>query len=146
MSLYTIFFEYLRNVYSRYLPVLKNFPTRYIHEPWNAPLSVQRAAKCIIGQEYALPMVNHSKSSRINVERMKQVYQQFSKYRANGMCKLSGHRSLWKILMPSRYICYALQCLPLVLEPVLSLKVRFFFNAHDTSFNLLENIERYREL
>nr|WJN01328.1 cryptochrome 2 [Pachycrepoideus vindemmiae] len=73
--------DYIR----RYLPVLKNFPTRYIHEPWNAPLSVQRAAKCIIGQEYSLPMVNHSKSSRINNERMKQVYQQLSKYRANGV-------------------------------------------------------------
>ncbi|XP_058800543.1 cryptochrome-1 isoform X2 [Phymastichus coffea] len=73
--------DYIR----RYLPVLKNFPTRYIHEPWNAPLSVQRAAKCIVGQEYSLPMVNHSKSSRINVERMKQVYQQLSKYRANGL-------------------------------------------------------------
>lgn len=68
----------------RYLPVLKNFPTRYIHEPWNAPLSIQRAAKCIIGKEYSLPMVNHSKSSRINIERMKQVYQQLNKYRGNG--------------------------------------------------------------
>ncbi|XP_076385171.1 (6-4)-photolyase isoform X5 [Megachile rotundata] len=72
--------DYIR----RYLPVLKNFPTRYIHEPWNAPLSVQRAAKCIIGKDYPLPMVNHSKSSRINIERMKQVYQQLNKYRGNG--------------------------------------------------------------
>ena len=71
--------------YRRYLPVLKNFPTRYIHEPWNAPLSVQRAAKCIVGKDYSLPMVNHSKSSRINIERMKQVYQQLNKYRGNGM-------------------------------------------------------------
>ncbi|KOC70762.1 Cryptochrome-1 [Habropoda laboriosa] len=72
--------DYIR----RYLPILKNFPTRYIHEPWNAPLSVQRAAKCIIGKDYSLPMVNHSKSSRINIERMKQVYQQLHKYRGNG--------------------------------------------------------------
>ncbi|XP_071857902.1 (6-4)-photolyase [Bombus fervidus] len=72
--------DYIR----RYLPILKNFPTRYIHEPWNAPLSVQRAAKCIIGKDYSLPMVNHSKSSRINIERMKQVYQQLNKYRGNG--------------------------------------------------------------
>ncbi|XP_012284946.1 cryptochrome-1 isoform X2 [Orussus abietinus] len=69
--------DYIR----RYLPVLKNFPTRYIHEPWNAPLSVQRTAKCIIGKEYSRPMVNHSKTSRINIERMKQVYQQLNKYR-----------------------------------------------------------------
>ncbi|CAK9832127.1 Cry1 [Anthophora retusa] len=72
--------DYIR----RYLPILKNFPTKYIHEPWNAPLSVQRAAKCIIGKDYSLPMVNHSKSSRINIERMKQVYQQLNKYRGNG--------------------------------------------------------------
>nr|AGH88839.1 cryptochrome [Ceratosolen solmsi] len=64
--------DYIR----RYLPVLKHFPTRYIHEPWNAPMSTQRTAKCIIGQDYSLPMINHNKSSRINVERMKQVYQQ----------------------------------------------------------------------
>ncbi|XP_050456296.1 cryptochrome-1-like [Cataglyphis hispanica] len=72
--------DYIR----RYLPVLKNFPTRYIHEPWNAPLSIQHAAKCIIGKEYSLPMVNHNKTSRINIERMKQVYQQLNKYRDNG--------------------------------------------------------------
>ncbi|CAB0040662.1 unnamed protein product [Trichogramma brassicae] len=77
--------DYIR----RYLPVLKNFPTRYIHEPWNAPLSVQRAAKCTVGRDYSLPMVNHSKSSRINVERMKQVYQQLSKYRANGLLSVA---------------------------------------------------------
>ncbi|XP_055698934.1 cryptochrome-1 isoform X2 [Phlebotomus papatasi] len=69
--------DYIR----RYLPVLKNFPTKYIHEPWNAPESVQRAAKCIIGKEYPLPMVNHAVASRTNMERMKQVYQQLAKYR-----------------------------------------------------------------
>ncbi|XP_055550388.1 cryptochrome-1-like [Wyeomyia smithii] len=69
--------DYIR----RYLPVLKNFPTRYIHEPWNAPESVQRAAKCIIGKDYPLPMVNHAIASRANMERIKQVYQQLAKYR-----------------------------------------------------------------
>lgn len=83
-NLWFVFFRILF-WYRRYLPILKNFPTRYIHEPWNAPLSVQRAAKCIIGKDYSLPMVNHSKSSRINIERMKQVYQQLNKYRGNGV-------------------------------------------------------------
>ncbi|XP_023245061.1 cryptochrome-1-like [Copidosoma floridanum] len=72
--------DYIR----RYLPVLKNFPTCYIHEPWNAPLSVQRAAKCIIGKEYSLPMVNHSKSSRLNIQRLKQAHQQLQKYKSYG--------------------------------------------------------------
>lgn len=70
--------DYIR----RYLPVLKNFPTRYIHEPWNAPESVQRAARCIIGKDYPLPMVNHAIASRANMERIKQVYQQLAKYRS----------------------------------------------------------------
>lgn len=73
--------DYIR----KYLPVLKNFPTRYIHEPWNAPETVQKAAKCIIGKEYSLPMVKHAVASRINIERMKQVYQQLSKYRGPGL-------------------------------------------------------------
>nr|CAD7575102.1 unnamed protein product [Timema californicum] len=72
----------------KYLPVLKNFPTRYIHEPWNAPEAVQKAAKCIVGKEYSLPMVNHVVVSRINMERMKQVYQHLAKYRdpVTNMC------------------------------------------------------------
>jgi hypothetical protein len=74
----------------KYLPVLKNFPTRYIHEPWNAPEAVQKAAKCIIGKEYSLPMVNHAVASRINIERMRQVYQQLSKYRGPGRLMLKN--------------------------------------------------------
>ncbi|XP_065164242.1 cryptochrome-1 [Atheta coriaria] len=72
--------DYIR----KYLPVLKNMPIQYIHEPWTAPESVQRATKCIIGKDYPLPMVNHSVASRINIQRMKQVYQQLVKYRIAG--------------------------------------------------------------
>lgn len=59
----------------KYLPVLKGYPPKYIYEPWNAPESVQKAAKCIIGKDYPVPMVNHAEVSKINTERMKQVYQ-----------------------------------------------------------------------
>ncbi|CAG0904082.1 unnamed protein product, partial [Cyprideis torosa] len=58
----------------RYVPVLKNFPTEYIHEPWIAPLEVQQQAKCVIGRNYPLPMVNHAEASRRNFERLRQVY------------------------------------------------------------------------
>lgn len=57
-------------------------PSQYIHEPWNAPESVQRAAKCVIGRDYPVPMVNHAVVSQINIQRMKQVYQQLANYRA----------------------------------------------------------------
>uniref|UniRef100_A0AC11CAN6 Cryptochrome circadian regulator 2 n=5 Tax=Ovis TaxID=9935 RepID=A0AC11CAN6_SHEEP len=76
--------DYIR----RYLPKLKGFPSRYIYEPWNAPESIQKAAKCIIGVDYPRPIVNHAEASRLNIERMKQVYQQLSRYR--GLCLLAS--------------------------------------------------------
>ncbi|XP_032759636.1 cryptochrome-2 [Rattus rattus] len=76
--------DYIR----RYLPKLKGFPSRYIYEPWNAPESVQKAAKCIIGVDYPRPIVNHAETSRLNIERMKQIYQQLSRYR--GLCLLAS--------------------------------------------------------
>ncbi|XP_008144996.2 cryptochrome-2 [Eptesicus fuscus] len=76
--------DYIR----RYLPKLKGFPSRYIYEPWNAPESIQKAAKCIIGVDYPRPIVNHAETSRLNIERMKQIYQQLSRYR--GLCLLAS--------------------------------------------------------
>uniref|UniRef100_K1PGB0 Cryptochrome-2 n=1 Tax=Magallana gigas TaxID=29159 RepID=K1PGB0_MAGGI len=61
-------------------PVLKGYPAKYIYEPWTAPESVQRAAKCIIGKDYPVPMVNHAEVSKLNTGRMKQVYQQLAVY------------------------------------------------------------------
>ncbi len=37
--------DYIR----RYVPELANFEFQYIHEPWKAPIEVQRSANCIIG-------------------------------------------------------------------------------------------------
>ncbi|XP_069385175.1 cryptochrome-1b [Paralichthys olivaceus] len=73
--------EYIR----RYLPILRGFPAKYIYDPWNAPEEVQKAAKCIIGEHYPKPMVNHAEASRINIERMKQIYQQPSCYSGLGL-------------------------------------------------------------
>ncbi|XP_026119842.1 cryptochrome-1-like isoform X2 [Carassius auratus] len=64
-----------------YLPVLRDFPAKFIYDPWNAPEEVQRAAKCVIGVDYPKPMVNHAEASRLNIERMRQIYQQLSRYR-----------------------------------------------------------------
>ncbi|XP_033930755.1 cryptochrome circadian regulator 1a isoform X2 [Pseudochaenichthys georgianus] len=73
--------DYIR----RYLPILRGFPAKYIYDPWNAPEGVQNAAKCIIGVHYPKPMVNHAEASRLNIERMKQIYQQLSCYRGLGL-------------------------------------------------------------
>ncbi|XP_034982807.1 cryptochrome-1 isoform X1 [Zootoca vivipara] len=73
--------DYIR----RYLPVLRGFPAKYIYDPWNAPEGVQKVAKCVIGVNYPKPMVNHAEASRLNIERMKQIYQQLSRYRGLGL-------------------------------------------------------------
>uniref|UniRef100_A0AAY4C1T1 Photolyase/cryptochrome alpha/beta domain-containing protein n=1 Tax=Denticeps clupeoides TaxID=299321 RepID=A0AAY4C1T1_9TELE len=65
----------------RYLPVLRDFPAKFIYDPWNAPESVQAEAKCVVGVDYPKPMVNHAEASRLNIERMRQIYQQLSRYR-----------------------------------------------------------------
>ena len=70
--------------YRHYLPVLKGFPPQYIYEPWNAPESVQKAAKCIVGKDYPVPMVNHAEASKLCMERMKQVYHSLIKRRSRG--------------------------------------------------------------
>lgn len=71
--------------FRRYLPILRGFPAKYIYDPWNAPESVQAAAKCIIGVHYPKPVVHHAEASRLNIERMKQIYQQLSRYRGLGL-------------------------------------------------------------
>lgn len=74
----------------KYLPILKNMPVHYIHEPWLAPENVQRAAKCVIGKDYPLPMVNHTTASRNNIQRMKQVYEQLANYKLMENARYDG--------------------------------------------------------
>ncbi|TFK00652.1 Cryptochrome-1 [Platysternon megacephalum] len=59
--------QYIR----KYLPVLTNFPSKYIYEPWTAPEEAQKQAGCII--DYPLPMINHKEASDHNLQLMKQV-------------------------------------------------------------------------
>ena len=66
----------------KYIPVLRNFPDKYIYEPWTAPKSVQEAAGCIIGKDYPKPMVDHAKASKENMVKMKAS---FAHAKANGL-------------------------------------------------------------
>lgn len=44
----------------RWVPELAHVPDRFIHQPWHMPAEVQRAAGCIIGQDYPPPIVDHA--------------------------------------------------------------------------------------
>lgn len=69
--------DYIR----KYLPVLKGFPAKYIHAPWTAPESVQKAARCVIGKDYPKPIVDHTKVSTANLEKMRNVFKALLCYR-----------------------------------------------------------------
>ena len=57
-----------------YLPVLRNFPPEYIHEPWTAPRSIQEEAGCIIGVDYPNPIVDVEEKERICKARLKEFF------------------------------------------------------------------------
>jgi len=63
----------------RFLPQLKNFPDKYIYEPWKAPLADQRKAGCIIGQDYPKPIVIHERVSKENMSKMAAAYAEHKK-------------------------------------------------------------------
>lgn len=48
----------------RWLPELANVPDEYIHEPWRMPPDVQARARCRIGRDYPLPIVDHTFARR----------------------------------------------------------------------------------
>jgi deoxyribodipyrimidine photo-lyase len=43
----------------RWLPELARVPNKFIHAPWEMAPARQKAAGCIIGQDYPAPIVDH---------------------------------------------------------------------------------------
>ena len=47
------------NYVRRWVPELQELPARYIHDPWEAPGDVLRAARVRLGESYPRPVVDH---------------------------------------------------------------------------------------
>lgn len=65
------------NFVRKYLPVLKAFPAKYVHEPWMAPRELQERAGCIVGVDYPEPMLNHAEASSANMERIRSFFDSY---------------------------------------------------------------------
>jgi len=58
----------------KHVPILKNYPDKFIYEPWLAPISTQKAAGCIIGKDYPKRIVDHKIESKKNMMKMKVAF------------------------------------------------------------------------
>ncbi|MBW0469471.1 hypothetical protein O181_009186 [Austropuccinia psidii MF-1] len=57
-----------------YCPELKKIPQKFIYQPWEAPMSVQEKANCIIGKDYPKPIVNEKEAKDEALRKMKEGY------------------------------------------------------------------------
>ena len=62
--------DYIR----KWLPQFKDFPKKFIYEPWEAPLELQQKLGVVIGKDYPEPIVDHKTISKDNMGRMKEAY------------------------------------------------------------------------
>lgn len=58
-------------------------PSKYIFEPWTAPISVQNQAKCVVGTDYPKRIVDHSVVLKENLAKMKAAYAEGQKGKVN---------------------------------------------------------------
>lgn len=57
----------------RYVPELRGFPVKYVHQPWEASLDIQEDAGCMIGDDYPAPIIDVVRATQINCDRMKRI-------------------------------------------------------------------------
>eukprot|EP00835_Amoeboradix_gromovi_P000403 NODE_14_length_42432_cov_0.433799.p8 type:complete len:490 gc:universal NODE_14_length_42432_cov_0.433799:1736-267(-) len=62
--------EYIK----KYVPQLKNYPARYVYQPWEATKEQQKKWGCVIGVDYPKPIVDHKIASDACKNRMKEAY------------------------------------------------------------------------
>lgn len=72
--------QYCEIVYSiflflrKYVPEVSKLPSNYLYEPWEASLSVQKAAKCVLGEDYPHRIIQHEKVYKVNIGRLSAAY------------------------------------------------------------------------
>ncbi|WP_354698319.1 Deoxyribodipyrimidine photo-lyase [Paraconexibacter sp. AEG42_29] len=57
----------------RWVPELEGVPDKHVHEPWRMSDDEQQAAKCVIGEDYPAPIVEHKAERERAMERYRAV-------------------------------------------------------------------------
>merc|ERR1712087_339677 len=78
------------NFIRRFVPELKHMPSKYIYAPWTAPVAVQKEAKCVVGKDYPMPVVDHEKVSKDNIARFKRALSSSKVSASGGSAKRSA--------------------------------------------------------
>ncbi|XP_049950819.1 cryptochrome-1 [Schistocerca serialis cubense] len=78
--------EYIK----KYVPVLRKYPPEYIYEPWKAPLSVQKQAGCVVGEDYPKRIVIHEDVYKINISKMSEAYKRWKGGKSKQEDKISN--------------------------------------------------------
>jgi deoxyribodipyrimidine photo-lyase len=64
--------DYIR----RWVSELVQVPGRYIHSPWEMPVELQRNSKCLLGEDYPLPIIDHRFARQRTLEAYKNAGQE----------------------------------------------------------------------
>uniref|UniRef100_A0A1B6DMQ6 Photolyase/cryptochrome alpha/beta domain-containing protein n=1 Tax=Clastoptera arizonana TaxID=38151 RepID=A0A1B6DMQ6_9HEMI len=80
----------------KYVPELSKIPVDYIYEPWDAPISVQKQAKCIIGKDYPHRIVKHEDVLKKNISRMSLAYKNNKLNKMKGKQNSLNHSFIFK--------------------------------------------------
>ncbi|OEU16032.1 FAD_binding_7-domain-containing protein [Fragilariopsis cylindrus CCMP1102] len=62
------------NYIRKYVPELKDLPSKYIYAPWEAPTAILDKAGVKLGKNYPRPVVDHKVISKENMNRMNLAY------------------------------------------------------------------------
>ncbi|WP_110111896.1 deoxyribodipyrimidine photo-lyase [Bacillus sp. CGMCC 1.16541] len=62
----------------KWIPELKDIPTKYIHKPWEAPNDVLEKANVILGSTYPFPIVEHKEARAKALERYNEMKNEYT--------------------------------------------------------------------